>query len=82
MSTECLHPDSWFDRTICPDPCGSMHHVCTECGLPTDECVWRSPEPTPHQREQEAIRSKQRDNEAINLFSAFINPRYVRKGSR
>lgn len=24
--------DHWFDRSICPEPCGSMHDVCVECG--------------------------------------------------
>lgn len=29
---QCEESDVWFDRTICPEPCGSMHNVCTECG--------------------------------------------------
>lgn len=27
----CTHPATWFDRTICPPPCDSMHTRCTEC---------------------------------------------------
>lgn len=33
-----LDVDVWFDRTICPDPCGSMHQRCTSCGAPTEPC--------------------------------------------
>ena len=36
----CEHPDEWFDRTICPEPCGMMHYYCTECGEPQDRCYW------------------------------------------
>lgn len=24
--------DNWFDRSICPEPCGSMHTRCAKCG--------------------------------------------------
>jgi hypothetical protein len=33
-STECRcdgETSDWFDRSICPEPCGSMHYVCNEC---------------------------------------------------
>lgn len=38
----CVCPeetDSWFDRSICPDPCGSMHNICVECSLPQGGCA-------------------------------------------
>jgi hypothetical protein len=35
----CPHTDEWFDRTICPEPCGSMHYYCTECGKRMDGCA-------------------------------------------
>lgn len=28
---ECYHVDTWFDRAICPEPCGAMHTVCVDC---------------------------------------------------
>lgn len=28
----CPHSETWFDRTICAEPCGSMHDRCTVCG--------------------------------------------------
>lgn len=35
MTTEpsCTHPDTWFDRSVCAEPCGSMHCRCTGCGV-------------------------------------------------
>lgn len=39
MSEECAHVDSWFSRTLCPEPCGMMHNYCTECGTCIDECA-------------------------------------------
>lgn len=35
----CEHRgDSWFDRTICPEPCDTMHQRCSRCGSPVDRC--------------------------------------------
>lgn len=31
-AARCAHQDSWFDRSVCPEPCGSMHDRCTACG--------------------------------------------------
>lgn len=29
----CTHPDgAYFDRTLCPEPCGTMHYRCKHCG--------------------------------------------------
>ncbi len=30
---------NWFDRELCPEPCGSMHTRCIECGYPQGGCV-------------------------------------------
>lgn len=30
--------DHWFDRSICPEPCGMMHDICCECGYPKGGC--------------------------------------------
>lgn len=34
----CAHTDSWFDRSICPEPCGSMHERCSHCGKALGHC--------------------------------------------
>jgi hypothetical protein len=31
--------DTWFDRELCPDPCGAMHTRCNWCGRAVDGCV-------------------------------------------
>lgn len=31
--------DHWFDRSICPEPCGFMHDICVECGRVKGGCV-------------------------------------------
>ena len=42
-STEpaCKHENGeWFDRQICPEPCGSMHYRCVDCGeIVSKPCV-------------------------------------------
>lgn len=43
--TDCPHRYTSFDRTICADPCGSMHTYCEDCGKCLDDCPW-SDEPT------------------------------------
>jgi hypothetical protein len=30
--------ETWFDRSLCPEPCGSMHNRCTDCGNIVDHC--------------------------------------------
>ncbi|MDP9820508.1 hypothetical protein [Nocardioides massiliensis] len=43
MTCQCEDwTDSWFDRSICPEPCGSMHNVCVECSLIQGGCAWDS----------------------------------------
>jgi len=34
----CIHEDTWFDRTICPEPCGTMHTYCSDCGVHLGYC--------------------------------------------
>lgn len=38
----CGHPsdDTWFDREVCPEPCGMMHTRCKGCGTDADGCHW------------------------------------------
>lgn len=31
-------PPSWFDRSYCPEPCGSMHDVCEACCRVVGHC--------------------------------------------
>lgn len=31
----------YFDRTVCPEPCGMMHSYCATCGNPADPCPHR-----------------------------------------
>lgn len=44
----CEHCDAaqgtWFDRSVCPEPCGSMHTRCTACGMALDECTFDTEE--------------------------------------
>jgi hypothetical protein len=30
--------ETWFDRSVCPEPCDSMHYRCRDCGLAVDGC--------------------------------------------
>jgi hypothetical protein len=40
---ECRHEaGSWFDRTLCAEPCGKMHDRCGDCGEPLDSCHIRA----------------------------------------
>ena len=41
--------DHWFDRTICPEPCNTMHDICVECGRPKGGCAFAAEvgKPTP-----------------------------------
>lgn len=34
--------DNWFDRSLCAEPCGSMHTRCRECGHSLDGCSWET----------------------------------------
>lgn len=37
---KCDHRNQYFDREICPEPCGRMHYFCDDCGECADECEW------------------------------------------
>jgi hypothetical protein len=40
---DCEHEGgSWFDRTLCAEPCGKMHDRCRDCGGPLDSCDVRA----------------------------------------
>lgn len=43
--------DHWFDRSICPEPCGSMHDICVECGYPKGGCMVATAERQPSPRD-------------------------------
>ncbi|MGA5330977.1 hypothetical protein ACPCJT_20330 [Streptomyces griseoincarnatus] len=34
----CTQFGTWFDRSVCSEPCGAMHTRCTECGVALDAC--------------------------------------------
>lgn len=34
----CKHQHSYFDRELCPEPCGSMHYRCDDCGKTIGGC--------------------------------------------
>jgi hypothetical protein len=62
--------DNWFDRSICPEPCGMMHTRCSNCGHALDNCPFDSaaeqPEHDDYAREQlaKAREAGERMNEA------------------
>lgn len=29
----CSHDETYFERIMCPEPCGSMHTYCSACGV-------------------------------------------------
>ncbi|MFD5107145.1 hypothetical protein [Streptomyces cinereoruber] len=35
----CGSQDSWVDRSICAEPCGSMHDCCSNCGAVLGYCA-------------------------------------------
>ncbi|MEU6674797.1 hypothetical protein [Streptomyces sp. NPDC046925] len=38
-ATACLHYSVYFDRTVCPEPCASMHDRCAWCGEAVGGCL-------------------------------------------
>jgi hypothetical protein len=76
----CLHERTYFDRSLCPEPCDTMHDRCKDCGQTVGFCAHEKAfEPTPHQREWAEIAREIHDREAVALFGAFANPRHVRR---
>ncbi len=39
---DCTHEAHYFDRSVCPAPCGKMHYRCEACGASTYGCVHES----------------------------------------
>ncbi|KAB2976009.1 hypothetical protein F8R89_30855 [Streptomyces sp. SS1-1] len=39
----CTEFDTWFDRTVCAEPCGAMHTRCVNCGAALDTCPQGQP---------------------------------------
>ena len=35
----CEESGHWFSRSICPEPCGSMHDICVDCSLVKGGCA-------------------------------------------
>jgi hypothetical protein len=50
LTAGCSHRDTWFNRSICAEPCGSMHDVCVDCGQVVDYCPLRTAEYEAEQR--------------------------------
>ena len=36
--------DTWFDRSLCPEPCGAMHTRCINHGVVIDRCLLEDPD--------------------------------------
>jgi hypothetical protein len=36
--TPAAEEDTWFDRSVCPPPCGAMHERYVSTGRPADGC--------------------------------------------
>lgn len=36
----CEHINTTFSRDHCPEPCGTMHYICTDCHEIVDPCYW------------------------------------------
>ena len=59
----CAHPDSWIDRTFCPEPCGSLHRRCIRCGRAVGYCPFEVPEI--HERIVELVRAALPDHDDL-----------------
>lgn len=44
LPPDCQHLSTWFDRSLCAEPCGRMHVICYRCQRPVDECVFLTEE--------------------------------------
>jgi len=60
MTTEtpCTHPDTWFDRSMCAEPCGSMHDRCTQCGVVVGEPCRNESDRLSAQQELKAVEAR------------------------
>lgn len=61
-----------FDRTICPEPCGSMHSFCATCGERQDPCAHDASTP-----EQPREAHEDRD-EAVRVAAEAIDAEWMR----
>jgi transposase-like protein len=34
----CPHTHDYYDRSFCPEPCGSQHYRCRDCGEVLEDC--------------------------------------------
>ena len=62
-----------FDRTICPEPCGTMHSFCSTCGKRQDACA--------HEPEGVGRGLSAEEREAVHFAVAHWHPDYD-EGSR
>lgn len=50
------HAETWFDRSVCAEPCGSAHNRCSACGFPAEDCAHDAPQvPEPPRRPPYAV---------------------------
>ena len=47
--------DSWYDRSICAEPCGSSHDRCSDCGAAVGRCPNEAPKAKPPRRPPYAV---------------------------
>lgn len=45
----CQHDSTYFDRTLCAEPCGDMHTSCHDCGYIFGGCYWLSRDDEPNE---------------------------------
>ena len=70
-TTHCTHPNgTWFDRSICPEPCGFMHNRCVDCGI-ADSCIRETPK---FKAEQHAARHKALSTVVFGHFQKHTTP--------
>lgn len=39
LTGRCAHRTIFFDRVVCPEPCGYMHSVCIACDVTLEPCA-------------------------------------------
>lgn len=43
----CSHRNTWFSRTLCAEPCDTMHTYCSDCNVCLDHCAHDVESPNP-----------------------------------
>ena len=61
-----------FDRSICPEPCGTMHSFCSTCGERQDACAHEA-DSTPTERER-VLRSGNRKSGQVEPIKSVEAP--------